>query len=715
MTLLFATSLFATPLFTIDDDFQTHGLCPGIEYYEDRTGSLTVSDIEKKTVGWDRMEKDQIALGFTESAWWFRFSVRNTTTRQRTILLKIDNALFDYVDLYSYSDGTLLASTITGDQRPLESRDVPSNYFVFRLNLSPGVQSYLFRIQTTSSLKFNPVLLTMVENARSEARDLSMIWFLAGWLIILILYNGFLFISTRRKDYLLFVSLVFSLLLLRLTTMGFSARYLLPPALNNIGVTLIILITILSCSYFLQSYFSTRNAYPKFHRLLAWSVNYPIIAVILLSYFIPYRYIVITSNIYGVIMPLLFFLLTIYTLIKRNRQGYFLFAGFAIILIIMIIDGLYLFGLITRPPVFDWFYNTGLAWLMLFSSLGLADQLNIMSRELRKRGHIIESASSAIATADLDGVMTSVNPSFLQMWGFEENGEIIGKSFPDFWIVEEDMGRFVRELQHTGKWTGELRARRKDGSLFDVQVSAAMVFDSHGRPDGFMLSSVDITEKKRAEVMLRTSLSEKETLLKELHHRVKNNLGVIYSLLKFEIDNQAKKDINDVLTSIQNRIRSMALVHQRLYRSDNLSSIGFSQYCADLIHYMSDFYHGGERIGFTQHTRDIELDIETVMPLGLIMTELIGNSLKHGFPGDRVGEIVVDFKYDDDYNCELTVSDTGIGLPHDFKLEDTESMGMFIIRALVEQLSGSIQITGEKGVSFIISFPLKSKKAEKGK
>jgi two-component sensor histidine kinase len=234
-------------------------------------------------------------------------------------------------------------------------------------------------------------------------------------------------------------------------------------------------------------------------------------------------------------------------------------------------------------------------------------------------------------------------------------------------------------------------------------------------------------EKKRLEEQVKKSLKEKELLLREIHHRVKNNLSIIHSLLHFQAQYAEGQPVETILENTRNRIRSMALVHEKLYKTQDLTRIYFPEYCNDLITYLMETFHphphpGRRFINFKRDVDDIHLDIDTIIPLGLIINELVTNALTHGFPKnsgdatsgksskrDRQAEIRVSMHCEENKpDCCLTVSDNGEGLPDDFDGEQSDTLGMFIVRSLVEQINGSINIgpANPQGTEVTIRFQI---------
>ncbi len=215
----------------------------------------------------------------------------------------------------------------------------------------------------------------------------------------------------------------------------------------------------------------------------------------------------------------------------------------------------------------------------------------------------------------------------------------------------------------------------------------------------------DITERKKAEDRLQASLQEKEVLLREIHHRVKNNMQVISSLLNLQSRQIKDPDVLEMFKESQRRIRSMALIHERLYQSSDLSRIEFSQYLRNLAtHLFHSYQVDASRVKLKIEAEELHLNINTAIPCGLIINELVSNALKHGFPEGRSGELEIDLNLVVGDGYILRVKDDGVGFPEGLDFRKTETLGMQIVNTLVSQIDASIDMGRDKGTEFTIQF-----------
>ena len=258
--------------------------------------------------------------------------------------------------------------------------------------------------------------------------------------------------------------------------------------------------------------------------------------------------------------------------------------------------------------------------------------------------------------------------------------------------------------------THQYRMRHKNGEWRWLYSNELIYMrESDGSPRQIFGLIHDITESKHAEEQMQRSLIEKEVMLKEIHHRVKNNMQVISSLLSLQAKGVADSTVKAMLEESRNRVSSMSLVHEKLYQSKDLAYIDFKDYLQSLVAGIANTYK--------RHDVVISVDMETVgidvnvgIPCGLIVNELVSNSLKHAFPDGRKGTISLGINKNSEGNYVLFVADNGIGLPGEEDLRNTSTLGLQLVKVLTGQIHGTIEISREEGTRFSITFPGTSKK-----
>jgi two-component sensor histidine kinase len=245
--------------------------------------------------------------------------------------------------------------------------------------------------------------------------------------------------------------------------------------------------------------------------------------------------------------------------------------------------------------------------------------------------------------------------------------------------------------------------------------------DRHGKPQRFVFMHEDITERKLAEDRIQHALSEREVLLREVHHRVKNNLAGIISLISLQIASLSDPSSISLLKDLETRIRSMALVHESLCRTQDLSQVNIASYTENLTKQLFQVYATGADIPCRIDMGEVTMPIETAIPCGLVMSEVITNSLKYAFPTtfscqDQRNEpctITIIMNHEGGY-YRLYIEDNGIGIPNGAEADPSQSLGLYLIRLIVEhQLRGTLQVSTAGGTAYTIRFPeRKSKEGE---
>jgi len=328
----------------------------------------------------------------------------------------------------------------------------------------------------------------------------------------------------------------------------------------------------------------------------------------------------------------------------------------------------------------------------------------LMESEERYRT-AIECSNDAVSIVQGD-IRVYANQKFLEIFGYDRLDEVIGQ--PTFHVMHPDerdrINEFSRRRQagEPAPSRYEFTGVKKDGTIIYVEASAAKV-TYRGEPASLAYLR-DITERRKADEQIKVSLREKEVLLKEVHHRVKNNLQVISSLLSLQAQTVKDDETRRLLEESRNRVKSMAYIHMQLYQSKNFAQIDFAPYVRSLAKNLLESHRkNGEAVSLDVRVDDIFLSLDTAIPCGLIINELISNALEHAFRNAPEGRITVDLHRDGKKHV-LVVSDNGIGIPHEIDVQNTESLGLQLVSALVNQIEGSLNLERDQGTAFKVSF-----------
>jgi PAS domain S-box-containing protein len=319
---------------------------------------------------------------------------------------------------------------------------------------------------------------------------------------------------------------------------------------------------------------------------------------------------------------------------------------------------------------------------------------------------VFRVSPDAITVCRMDnGAYVNVSEGYYDVTGYTPE-EITGKTGLDIdiWVDVGVRERAFEGLRNEGRLRNfEVQFRRKDGTIFDALLSAATI-DLDG--EEHLISMIrDVTELNKAQAQVRSSLAEKEILLQEIHHRVKNNLQVISGLLNLQAHHIHDDKGREVYKESQNRVITMALIHEELYQAKDLSRVDFGDYIKNLTgNLFGSYATDNGSIDLELDMEQAELVVDTAIPCGLIINELISNSLKHAFPYGRPGKVKVEFSRRADDMFLLTVCDDGIGIPDDLDIDRSASLGLKLVTVLSEQLGAELDISTEGGTCFTLTF-----------
>ncbi len=323
---------------------------------------------------------------------------------------------------------------------------------------------------------------------------------------------------------------------------------------------------------------------------------------------------------------------------------------------------------------------------------------------------VLDIAEDAIIAINESYEILMFNKGAEKIFGYHAD-EIIGKSLNKLLPQKfhESHNQQISEFGDSDKEKrymaerGAVSGLRKNGEEFPAEASISKI-----KVGGELIFTVilrDVSERYKVENALRKSVTEKEVLLKEVHHRVKNNLQIISSLLNLQLRKTEDREAFKAIGESKDRIRSIALIHEMLYRSTDLAEIRFSSYVEELTRGLMKMYGRGSDIEVQIEAGDISVSLEDAVPCGLIVNELVANSLKHGFGDFEKGRICISLKLDDKDMFFLEVSDNGKGVSKVKDILESKSLGMKLVFNLAQQLQGNCELSVDDGVKILITFP----------
>lgn len=354
--------------------------------------------------------------------------------------------------------------------------------------------------------------------------------------------------------------------------------------------------------------------------------------------------------------------------------------------------------------------------LALYHAVRLASDINLsilsdITERKEREGRLyfqsllLNQIRDHITATDLDGNITYVNRAVEETLG-KTAKDLIGANVAEY---GDDPARgasqweIIERTRREGSWRGEVVNHTPEGEvIFDTRTS--LFHDEEGKVLGMVGISTDITAKKRVEEKLRLSLKEKETLLRELLHRTRNNMQVISSMLQMKAMKKNDAKVTGVVDDITSRIHAIALVHQMLYGSDDLSTIHADEFISRIVHQIANIQDKESNIRFNLNLESLPMSIDIAIPVGLILNELINNSMKHGFTGNQ-GQIDIILARKDNNRLSLEYRDNGKGLPENFDPSTGEELGLQTVISMAKhQLGGELDLNGDKGFFCKISF-----------
>ena len=334
-----------------------------------------------------------------------------------------------------------------------------------------------------------------------------------------------------------------------------------------------------------------------------------------------------------------------------------------------------------------------------------------LQAEYNRAQMYLDIAEVILVVINKTGEITLINKKGCRILGYETD-ELIGKNWFKTCLPPRDSDRVFAAFQQLIR--GEVEALEyyenpvltSSGEERLIAWHNTLLKNENSETVGTLSSGEDVTERNEAERKLKASLKEKELLLKEVHHRVKNNMAIISSLLNLQADSFKDPAVLTAFKDSQYRIRSMALVHEKLYQSKDLSKINFSEYILDLTRQVSRSNEFRERNVTPKIEADnINMSIDTAIPCGLIISELLTNAFKYAFPRHHKGEILVRMRFLKKGYCELIVRDNGVGLPEHIDMQNPSTFGLNLVYLLTQQLEGTLKVQRRNGTTIKITFP----------
>ncbi len=602
--LFFTVFAYSKPII-INDQNIFHNILPHSQIFIDTSKLLTIEEVAEINNLFLENEEKHLGFGYApDFNVWVKFTLQNSSNKSIEKILEYDNALTTDIKFFELNGQSNFIQE--GLFHINEKRNTINP--IFKINLE-AQESKTYYLQVSSHITTLILKLNLWDSSSYYAKNTKHQVYLAlffGAMVILIIYNLFIFFFTKDISYLFYVFYVAGITFHQLIYVGIGNIYLFNQSviINIIQfASFFVAFPIFALGLFTKSFLQTK-IYPKFNVILnIFLILMPISIVIFSTTDIFSKY----RSLFPMCLLIYLVILTIYATFKKNRQAYFILGGWVIILSSLMIMYLSSTGAINIYSNFPYIVELGLVLEAIIFSIALADRINQLQKD------------------------------------------------------KVDANQKLITQQENEKQRLELQVENKTSDL-------------------------------------KVALDEKGLLLKELNHRVKNNMQTIVSLISLQGDAIEDEQLQDIFLTAQNRIKAMSHLHELLYKQDNISNINAYDYFSILIEELKYSYDNDININFEIQTH---LQMEQAVYCGIIVNELVSNSFKHAFENEEEGNVSISLKKNNEH-FELCVSDDGVGYEQD---QSTDSLGLVLVDTLAtKQLRADIKINTSKGVSVLITW-----------
>jgi methyl-accepting chemotaxis protein len=444
--------LLADPII-IDSALKSYSLGKHVEYLEDREKKLSIDDVVTISEGWKTSEAESFNFGFTASVYWMRFTVENREERNISWYLEIGYPMIDYIDLYIPRESGEYSVRKAGDSLPFEKRDIPDRNFIFTLEEQPGAHTYYLRFETMSSLNFSLIMHSLSAYLESRMENMPIIWIFYGLMIIMVIYNLFLFFFIREKNYIFYVIFTLSYIFIQLTLDGFSFQYLWPNSIwwASNCVPFLISLTCFWGVIFCREYMQVRKDFPVINLLMLSLITISGILTAV-ALFMDYRVSIKISTVLALLVVLSLSAISVINTIRGSRPARFILIGFTGMFIGVALYVLKTYGVLPTNFITVWGMQIGFSFVVIFLSLGLGDKINSMRNELQllNRGLEESERESKKRTGYLENIVNTVQGISSDLLNISHDLADIGNRFSKISIEQatssEEMSASFEEL-----------------------------------------------------------------------------------------------------------------------------------------------------------------------------------------------------------------------------------------------------------------------------
>lgn len=719
----------ASETFILGQESGSFPLAGNCDFLLDYKGGLTIEDITSRADFINSKQGCALNFGYTKAVVWLRFSY--FIEQDRFWQLKLD-ALEDVRVYIPQPDDSFTEIYFSRNQKHNPS-PLRGGYFFWALPKAPSTQTIYIRFQHDDTLILHPAILDFANAIQAGKEDIISIFY-SGLVTVMLLYNFLLFILLHDKSYIFYSCYIFFMLIFQLVLDGRFLQLLPAIGLNNDHLeTIVIAMALLSYILFVRSFLTSRRQSPRLDRILI-ILCISLFLHLPLAFILPFFVRTVSLIILGVITVLLILALIIISIRREYKPAYYFLAAWLVLATSLMVFTLRNLGLLPDFILTSNSLQIGSGVETVLLAFALAFRINLLQNEKaealekslanrllaerfqRNYQALFNTAPVGIALIARDGSYLTTNQVYCQMYECREadlkQTTLFQAVYPAAQQSSEQVFWESLVLKNSqGIISFERTNHTLRGKSLEVRYYVTLLKDENTDTTNILCCVEDISEYKRLLQQLTQSLKEKEILLKEIHHRVKNNLQIIISLFRLksrEIPDARIQQLFDVTT---NRIRAIANVHNRVYLSPDVSRIEAQGFIDSTIKQNLCYQHLAE--GTVRLELDIEpceLPVDIALPLALILNELTTNACQHSFVPGQVLTLAIALKRiaaPDGKGrnfFELSVMNDGQSLPPDLDLNKVNSFGLNLVLTLVSQLDGNVELIRQPMTCFKIRF-----------
>jgi PAS domain S-box-containing protein len=729
--LLTGLPLSADDLITLQDNRQAYQIGPHCSYYVDEQRQLDIATISSaaRSSMFTPHSAGNINLGFTPAAVWVRFQIDNRNSFMDWFL-RID--AYDDIRAYTTDGRGGFSELRLGKKYPASGVLRRYGYFYLKLPPASGVSTVYLRFINEDSMGLRLSIISLAAFLGTDKEDLIYgIYF--GLIAVMVVYNLFIFFMLRDPSYVFYSVYILNMFIVQIIYLGLMTTII--PAGSFISIdqleTVVLSLALAFYIQFARFFLIARTNLPRLNRAML-VLAFISLAIAPASFILPYQVRILSLSILFVAALSGIIALIVASVRRRYRPVYFYIAA-----LVAVVAGVTIFllrsaGALPVIEATDLSMQIGSSAEAVLLAFGLAFRINVLQNEkasalesgrtyLAKAERmesdyrmLFDTAPLGIALFTLDGRYLAVNHSYCLMYE-RTREELLGQAlfttvYPE---ARDNAERSYWDALVAGPQTGIATFERsnvtRSGRRITVRYFLNFTRTPAGAPEGVLCCVEDITDLKKALDSLRSSVREKDLLLKEVHHRVKNNLQIIISLFRSKARELDDPRFQSVLETTAGRIKAIANVHNRIYLSRDVSRVDADTFIPSSVKQAMSITHlTEEQCLVVYKIEQAKLSVDIALPLSLILNELITNSVMHGYSGETPLTIEVRFQArpagDEAKYFHLEIMDTGLGFPENFPTSHFETFGLNLVETLALQLGGTMTLTTDPHTRIAISF-----------